>query len=699
MDKHAATSKDLIAEAIDPYIGKVLASRYSIERLLGSGGWGNVYLAEHLTLSNKVAIKILHSHLAKDEDRQKRLEQEAQVLSKLDSHYIIKTIDYGLIPAPYIVMEYFEGNSLDEILKIENFDEGTAIEIIEQICLGLQAAHTAGLVHRDLKPSNVLIANHSGKRKAKLLDFGIAKIAVSDSQASKLTATGEILGSPPYMSPEQWTARPTDQRSDIYSLGCLMYEVLSGKVIFEGANSFEYLNLHLTEEPKTFKEVAPERKVSPELEAIVRNCLQKEPQDRYDSTGEILDDLQKVREGKQVRKRVAQKKLAAKTSKISANRILIAITAGVIVFAVGLYLLRAPIAGAYCENLNQQAEHLSRSKPKEAIAIYQQSLAFGQFLPKKDPRRLETMDQLGELFSKSGSKAESLVIKKLYKDEVGDIQPPEWRELTDRAQKALVRNKFGEAKGLTESALAMAEKLAGKNSIVYARSLDNLGQVYRESGRGKDAISIQEESLRIAESLMESNDRITSLMLNNLGVCYKAAGRTREAQEAFERSVERANKLSAPEIGLISQYSNLGSLYMDQKEYAKSLDAFRRAEELNTQLGGPGAVPLKTRIGNVYLRMQRYDDAIKEYEEAIRLRELSGKAIDTKANHDYYNLALCYERKGELEKAASFYKMCMETYALSGIKPDSYYPMFQKSYDRVNALIAKRGQRVAADGK
>lgn len=608
-------------------------------------------------------------------------------------------MDYGLTPSPYIVMEYFDGTSLDEILKADQISEKTATDIFEQLCYGLQAAHGAGLIHRDLKPSNVLIATQSGNYRAKLLDFGIAKIVQSNSDQNKLTATGEILGSPPYMSPEQWTARSTDQRSDIYSLGCLMYEVVSGHPIFEGASSFEYLNLHLTEEPKQFAEVAPARKISPGLESIIRACLQKDPQDRYSSTEELLEDISCFKEGKQLKTRSKIKRSPKSKVSDAKRAVLVALIVPLAVAGV-MFACRFQIAEACCQHLNQQGAHYQKTnRANEAISYYRQSLSIGQFLPQQDRQRLEAMQHLLVLLSKQGQFDEAQRIKERLKKEIGDIQPDNWDDRASLEERLLMRHKFAEAEKLARENLSLAEQIAGKQSVLYARSLDNLGAVLRGSGRGKEAVTLQEEALSLTSRLLEPDSLFTSKTLNDLGLAYRAAKRPLEAQEAFEKAIAISNRQSTPELGLANQYYNLAGLFLEQGEYAKAIVANQKSYELDEQLGGSSANAIKNRSGMIYQRMRRYDDAIKEFEEGLRLRKTKGTLNTTKANHDYYNLGLCYERTGQLQKAAENYQKCMDTYKISGTEPDSYYPMFKQSYDKVSALLRAKGEQTSADGK
>lgn len=283
----------------DPLIGFTLANRYKIIELIGSGGWGNVYRATHLALDSDVAIKVIHNHHAQNMGSLKRLEQEAKVLNKLDSPSIVRIIDYGSAPAHYIVMEYFDGIQLSQWLR-ENgaMSYELAMELFLQISEGLSAAQSFGLVHRDLKPANILLKSDNRALKAKIVDLGLAKLMNErDTTEERLTATGEILGSPGYMSPEQWRGT-CDHRADIYSFGCIMYEVISGTPLFTAKYGLDYLSKHLDETPDRIADRNPAARFPAALENVIFKCLQKNPDHRYQSSSALRSDLMKIKTGR-----------------------------------------------------------------------------------------------------------------------------------------------------------------------------------------------------------------------------------------------------------------------------------------------------------------------------------------------------------------------------------------------------------------
>lgn len=283
----------------DPLIGTVFADRYLIESVLGLGGMSIVYKAQHSLMSRTVAIKMLHRNLKEDTLALERFRLEAQAASSLNHQNVITVYDFGISPSgePFFVMDCIEGEGLDALIERDGRVRCTdAIEIFKQICDGLEAAHKKGIIHRDLKPANViLMKREDGSRTVKLVDFGIAKLMPQGGKAQQqLTKTGEVFGSPLYMSPEQCLGRELDTRADIYALGCLMYETVAGTPPFVGDSYLETMNMHVDKHPKLISEKAPAAKVPAELEAAILCCLSKDAEIRFQSAGELRDVLSSI---------------------------------------------------------------------------------------------------------------------------------------------------------------------------------------------------------------------------------------------------------------------------------------------------------------------------------------------------------------------------------------------------------------------
>jgi serine/threonine-protein kinase len=289
----------------DPFVGTTLNDRYHVLSLIGEGATSAVYKAEDTKLNEAVAIKILHSHLAADATIMRRFEQEAKTSRLLRHPNIVDVRSYEKSDdgIPYLVMDLAEGTSLQDVLKASGWlPADQTIAIFIQVCAALSAAHENGVVHRDLKPSNIMLTDApDGNLLVKVLDFGVAKIlpATGDT-VLKLTQTGEMLGSILYMSPEQCLDEDLDGRSDCYSLGCVMYETLTGKPPLLARTAFETMNKHMSDMPERLDRVRPDLKWSPGLQHIIFKAMAKDPNRRYQKIVQLQDELEKLATGTQM---------------------------------------------------------------------------------------------------------------------------------------------------------------------------------------------------------------------------------------------------------------------------------------------------------------------------------------------------------------------------------------------------------------
>jgi eukaryotic-like serine/threonine-protein kinase len=275
----------------DLYVGKTIGDRYEVQDMLGQGGTSIVYRAYHKQLKRLVAIKMLKAHLVIDDDSKRRFEQEARAVSCLTHPNVITVFDVGVSrhSEPYIVMEYLKGTALCDLISQQGkLDPAEAVHIFSQCCAALAHAHMKEVIHRDVKPSNImLIETEEDRHTVKILDFGLAKLHSFTGEFQRLTKTGEVFGSPVYMSPEQCTGKKVDARTDIYSMGVVMYETLIGRPPFKQKSSIDIIRQQIKESPRALSAVAPDVKIPAPLEAIVFRCLSKSPQDRFDSMDEL----------------------------------------------------------------------------------------------------------------------------------------------------------------------------------------------------------------------------------------------------------------------------------------------------------------------------------------------------------------------------------------------------------------------------
>jgi hypothetical protein len=274
-------------------LGSVVADRYHILKKLGEGGMGTVYLAEHVKMGRKSALKVMNPGMNTDPDAIARFNREASNASRLSHPNICGIYDFGETSEGliYLAMEFIEGSSLTSLIeKGGSLPAPRAASIVHQTADALQVAHDAGIVHRDLKPDNIMVAKgRDGSDQVKVVDFGIAKASSSDAQ--KVTKTGLVVGTPEYMSPEQLAGDKLDGRSDIYSLGLVAFNCLTGTLPFPSNSAQEAMIMRLTDRPKTLAEMMPEKSWPETLQATLDKALARDAEDRYASAAQFGRDF------------------------------------------------------------------------------------------------------------------------------------------------------------------------------------------------------------------------------------------------------------------------------------------------------------------------------------------------------------------------------------------------------------------------
>jgi eukaryotic-like serine/threonine-protein kinase len=282
----------------DPLVGTVVAGKYKIVKQLGEGGMGCVYLAEQQlgSTARKVALKTLHKHLSHDPAIKQRFDREAGTVAALEHPNTIQVYDFGAMEdgTLYLVMEFVQGRSVADILEKDGAMPPARVEnILRQVCGSLEEAHGHGIVHRDLKPDNVVLCERAGQKDwVEVLDFGIAKRSSEhDPNEAKLTQQGMVLGTPPYMSPEQFTGQPVDVRSDIYALGVMTYEMLVGKYPFEANTAWEWASKHMTEPPRPIETQPLGPNVPDRMRNAITRALAKNKDERYSTVKEFYESF------------------------------------------------------------------------------------------------------------------------------------------------------------------------------------------------------------------------------------------------------------------------------------------------------------------------------------------------------------------------------------------------------------------------
>jgi serine/threonine protein kinase len=362
--------------------GLIVDERYKIEAFLGAGGMCSVYKAEHLNLQRPVALKFLRADFATT-DAIERFRHETIAVSAMDHPNIVEVYGWGVFQnRPYMAMEFLDGISLSAVLAREpnnRLPEEKALPIFVQICDALIHAHEKGIIHRDLKPSNVMLVEN--EQKVRLVDFGVAKILPeSGKELQKLTQTGSLLGSVPYMSPEQCLCQPLDARSDIYSLGCLMYEVITSEPPFTGSSAYATISHHV------HTEVRQNELLKTQIGDVILSCLAKDPQKRPQSATALKDALQNPGQVPKSIGKTQHKLLVCAAMSLALLGVGLGVAVSFLVSSHAVKLATDEIhdVDARLDNLEKQAIHSTENRPdagKSLAAVienYRQALQKAQ---------------------------------------------------------------------------------------------------------------------------------------------------------------------------------------------------------------------------------------------------------------------------------------------------------------------------------
>lgn len=392
-----------------------ISDRYQVLSTLGKGGMGVVLKCEDTLLKRVVAVKVLTTTTTGNAI--KRFQREAKAAAKLKQANILQVLDFGETSEGrlYLVMDFVEGMTLDELLKERKYlPIEESIPLFQQICKGIAHAHGQGVLHRDIKPSNVMLANTEADW-VKIVDFGIAKL---NSEDQRLTSTGAIVGSPPYMAPEATVNQDVDARSDIYSIGCLMFETLTGSPPYDGETAMATVLMHTTEPIPSLSQRS-DQELPPELEKIVTKCLAKNARDRYQNVNALLADLDKLETslvdqvGVDEEQRAEQlrqeetRTVEDERRKASKKTVVIALLAVALTLVVGG--IGAAMLTAKFDSLSKPQPYMDASKTNEIFTLAENSLQTGAAEYEKPIHDSVIIDKDGAAVAKPGLSDEQLI--------------------------------------------------------------------------------------------------------------------------------------------------------------------------------------------------------------------------------------------------------------------------------------------------
>lgn len=635
--EHQEVAADQVASNRLPEIletGFLVDGKYRIISFLGKGGMCNVYKAEHLSLGHTLSLKIPRRSLMADSDSLKRFLREVKALAALNHPNIARIFGCGRIneEVPYMAMEYLQGESLATLLtKRERLPQTEALPIFLQILDGLEHAHQHGIVHRDIKPSNVMIVGP--QKEVKLIDFGIAKILPESGQSfQRLTQTGQLFGTVGYMSPEQCLAQPLDVRSDIYSMGCLMYEALDGKPPFLADTAYATISKHLNDTPP------PSKFLSDDLAHVVAAALEKDPERRPQSAIELKSALSNPASCKPMRHRY---KMHNPTNAIVCGAIGLISAA----FAVGgitnrsqtgrsHFITRPPEESRLLDHLEtsvqaahpneantidcffQLGEYYSRQhRYSEAITNYQLALAREEKLSNPDDSILLKIES--PLFADYCNSNRHKEAVSLWKHAI-DFR--ESRGKRDEKLAALYHNwaeamhaqdQYTDAQRAFKTALSLAKGNGKADDSTRATILLDLGSNYFSLGQSKTAAALIQQAMKIWERLEGSNSTIVALARCRLADCYLAQGKYDRAEANYRQATAVYEKLLGPDAPqLINPLVQLAMVIRLQDPSAQVIPLLQRALRIEDhQPIGPSASATALVLAQEFLRQQEYSAA------------------------------------------------------------------------------------------
>lgn len=690
--------------------GTLFADRYEIIEELGSGGMGKVYRVEDTKAKEEIALKLIRPEIAADKKTIDRFRNELTTARKIRHKNVCGMYDLGEHKGThYITMEYVSGEDLKSLVRRVTFDIGTAIKIAKQVCEGLSEAHRSGVIHRDLKPSNIMIDKEGN---ARIMDFGIAR-----SLSTKgLTGEGIIIGTPEYMSPEQAEAKEVDHQSDIYSLGVIIYEMVTGQLPFEGDTPLSIAMKHKGELPKDPKELNAQ--ITDDLSQLILKCMEKDKDKRYQGAAELLSELTKIEKGMPTKEKVVP--VRRPEARIQMKRFKPFVIPGVFILFAVIVMTGYFFIDRILQTGKPEAETISEIKWQNSIAV----LPFRDFSPKKDQeyfcdgmtdaiigklvkiRELKVISLTSVLSYKNPDRTIKKIGQELDVNTIleGSIQREDkrirvnaqlinvaddshlWSDTYDRKLESIfdvqdeISISIAEALRvkLTPDRLEVLKPVPPRNMEAYEYCLK--GKYFIDS---KYIISSQEEDFKAALSMLEKAIEIDP----NYALAYACLSWaytnhsiiSGEENEKYDNlGLKYGEKAYELDPNLALSNSLMGYIFKGRGEYDKAYQHFKRAFEIK-----PNDAEINFLVGTFFRPNGLYRQAIKYFSRA--------KELDPSFFWNYYGLCRAFMESGEFEKSYVYIKKALE------LSPNNVHCLClyvnllikTKKYDRAEEVLAQ----------
>ena len=584
--------------------GATFAGRYQIIEELGKGGMGKVYKAVDTRINEKIALKLIKPEIASDKKTLERFGNELKLARKITHKNVGKMFDINEEEGThYITMEYVSGGDLKKFIRrSKQLTIGTAISIAHQVCDGLTEAHELGIVHRDLKPNNIMIDDNGN---ARIMDFGIARSV----KAKSLTGSGVMIGTPEYMSPEQVEAKDIDQRSDIYSLGIIMYEMLTGRLPFEADTPFAIGVKHKSETPKNPKEF--NQQIPDDLSSVILKCLEKGKESRFQYVGAVNSELARIEQGLPMTDRAVAKKrpLTSKeiTVQFSMKKILIPIMAILALIAMGL-ILWSPWS---------QKDATQIGEKRTSIAV----LPFADVSPQKDQEYFcdgMTDEIISKLSKIKGWKVMNRTSMMLYKESEKDPKTIGQELGVATILEGSVRMEGGNIRILAQ--LINAEDGFQIWSELYEGKLEGMfviqNDIAEDIAYALKAELIPEEREQLQKRPTENLNAYKLYLQGQFFIEKRTEKDLKKAIEVFSLAIEEDPAYALLYVGLATAYNLLPDYSSDTRRdaHSRGRDAVMKALEIDETLAEAHAV-----LAAILTSQYNWEGAEEEYKRAIEL--------------------------------------------------------------------------------
>lgn len=611
----------------DPFVGQLVESKFEVIELIGCGGWGSVYKARDIKLGRLVAFKVMRADLASTAEKLQRFEREARVMSSLNHPHICAVYDYGILESgqPYLVLEYLHGHTLQELIADEKLAVPRVIPLLRQTAQAVAAAHALGIIHRDLKPANIMVVNDTaGVEAIKIIDFGLAK-TYETLMPEQLTRTGMTIGTPAFMSPEQVQGIPLDGRSDVYSFGCVLWQVLTGELAVNGRNVFEVMQHHLTAERSLdhFDATIPDG-----LKDVTLTCLKQDVAQRYQSMKEVAADLLSLEQTGKIKKR--HRLSTKRRQQLTIASVVIAGAALVAVASVGFMKMSENDATKSEARAKQRfAQQFQAIKDLSAHREWEKAKDAGdqlrQQLIKDGKEYTEQMADVDDAIIEALEKVQSVdsvqrrleavpyshhrfkVKKKLLADK-GKLDSEEYYGLLKQTAGNVQVLDSREARPYLQDVLAWAKKRYGADSKQVVEPLNGLAWFEYSEGNFKEGVKLYDELLPLVNRYYKPQDDTYIELRGQLAWILCNTGDFQRARKMAEEGLPLMNESTPPRFRL--DFLGSGALAeMHCGQYDKAIELYKKQIELSKQIDPRQGLHYKGSLAKCLFTAKRYKEA------------------------------------------------------------------------------------------